>query len=231
MKVIFGGIYRNKKNYIYCDGNDQHYGYWIPAAAKDKDGSISYKMVDTYMVDNPCWGKVGMDKRLWYLEQANCGETSWQIYNGHKNYYYQNVVFLKSDELNENEWELIADLHDYEAIDDEASRDYHPNDLLKYVPLWNEDCYRWDWNGVGKIYVRKGARKDGWQVYNHAIDNIPLRVTYSGDLNELEKICNDVLDNMILARGQKKQVKNMIKKIKKYRKLMKEYESFCKELK
>lgn len=233
MKMIFGGIYRRKRA-TYDSLNNQRYDYYIPAAYKDPDsGEVKYKMVDTYMISRPCWGKLDdrtdMEKRLWYLEQANCGETSWKIFFGHRDYYYQNIVNLASDELNEEYWELIADLHDYEIISDEESLDYLAQDLLDRVPLWNEDTYRWHCGGVGKVYLRKGAKKDGWKVYCHAEDTYSFGMTGDWKLDALEKTCKDVLQNMSVVRGKKKRIKNTLRKIRKYRKLAKEYYEFCKQ--
>lgn len=231
MKMIFGGIYE-RKNAHYDYLNDQRYNYYIPVALKDKEsGKIQYKMVDTYMINRPNIDGKDMEQRLWYLEQANCGETSWRIFYGHQDYFYQNIVRLSSDELDENDWKLIADLHDYELISDDASRDYLEQDLLEYLPLWNEDCYRWNSGGVGRIYKRKGAKKDGWRVYSHASYKYDFKMASDWVLNELETVCKDVLQNMTLARGKKKIIKNEIKKIRKYRSLSKEYREYCNNLK
>jgi len=106
MKIIFGAVYRRQNS---DNRNDQHYHYYIPVAYK-KDEVTRYKMVDTYMVRNPCWGNTNYEKKLWYLEQANCGETSWQIFFGHHNYYYQNYYNIDSLELNDTDWEMVADV-------------------------------------------------------------------------------------------------------------------------
>lgn len=230
MKMIFGGIYE-RKNRCYSDLNSQRYDIYIPAAYKDKDGEIMYKMVDTYMVRNPCWGKVDMEKRLWFLEQANCGETSWEIFFGHNDYFYQNIVKLPTDELDEKDWELIADLHDYVMVGDDESNDYLEEDLLKYIPLWNEDTFRWHGYGVGKIYLRKGAKKDGWKRYCNALSQYNYGMTGDWKLNSLEKECKDILENMSLGYGKKKKIRNTLKEIRKYRKLSKEFYDFREKLK
>lgn len=231
MKMIFGGIYRRKKG-TFSFLNKQRYDYYIPVAYREKeDAPIQYKMTDTYMVPNPYLGdNATIEKRLWFLEQANCGETSGKIFWGHGEYFYQNIVVLSSDELDEDEWELVADLHEYSIISDEDAKDYSEKDLLKYVPLWNEDSYRWHSYGVGKIYLRKGAKKDGLKRYYHSLEQHSLTMNPLWDLDCLEKDCKDILKNMELPRGGKAEIKITLKKVRKYRKLAKEYKNFCDEL-
>lgn len=227
MKIIFGAIYRRKDAHA---GNDQSYDYYIPAARKTEEGKVLYKMVDTHMVSRPYLEKDNMENRLKYLEQANCGETSYKVFFGHQDYFYQNIVRLPNDELNENDWELIADLHDYEMISDRDAKDYLDKDLLKYVPLWDCDTYRYYGYFVGKIYLRKGAKRDGWQCYLHTLRDNEIELTSMWTLNDLEKNCKDILKKMSLGYGKKKIIQNTLKKIKKYRQLSKEYKEFCDKL-
>ena len=227
MKMIFGGVYERKGHDTY---NDQHYYIYIPVAYKDKDGIIHYRMVDTYEAEKLYGTAKTMEDRVKHLEQANCGESSWGIYHGPSNYYYQNYYNLPSDELDEKEWELLADLHDYKPVDDREVYDYLEEDKIMYVPLWQEDHYRWNGGGVGLHYVKKDAKKDGYSVYRNALSN------YSFDFDDwraktLEETCKDVLQNMALGYGKKKEIKNMLKKIKKYLQLSNEYDQFCKKLK
>jgi hypothetical protein len=227
IKIIFGAVYRRRGG---DSGNDQHYHYYIPVAYK-KDETTKYRMVDTYMVQNPCWGNTDYAKKLWYLEQANCGETSWQIFAGHREYYYQNYYDIGSLELDDAYWEMIGDLHEYRIISDGEAEEYTQEDLLKYLPLWNEDFYRWGSGLVGSCFVKKDAKKDGWLIYDKSLRYNNFGFTSSYRLNDLEKTCKDVLGNMKLGYGKKKKIKTMLKKIRKYRKLSREYDEFCKNLK
>lgn len=227
MKMIFGAVY----NRLISGGwNEQAYGVYIPVAWKDSEGKIRYRMTDTHMVENPCWVDKSMKKRLWYLEQANCGETSWMIYMGCNNYYYRNIVDLESDELSESEWKLIGDLHDYRLIDDNEANEYLDEDLISHCPLWHEDYYRWGSGRTGANYVKKIAKKDGYRYYRNALDNYSFGFASDWSLNELEKKCKEALATMTFDYGYKKKVKNTLKQIRKYRKLSKEYKKFCKEL-
>jgi len=227
MKVIFGAVYRRRNDDSI---NDQHYYYYIPVARHKVGETIKYKMVDTYMVNNPCWGKVDYEKKLWYLEQANCGETSYQIFGGHFNYYYQNYYAIQSLELDDNDWEMVADLHEYRMISDDEAREYLPEDLTMYLPLWNEDCYRWNSGAVGSCFVKKDAKKDGWRVYSKSLNDNGFSFKSYFYLNKLEQTCKDVLANMKLGYGKKKEIRMTLKKIRKYIKLSKEYDKFCKSL-
>ena len=226
MKVIFGAVYRK----IQDTNNDQHYHRYIPVAYKTEDGVIKYKMVDTYVIDKTYYGKVDYEKKIWYLEQANCGETSYRIYHSHHNYYYQNYYCIDSLELNEDEWELIADLHDYRIVGDDETRNYLQEDLVEYLPLWNEDNYRWGSGLVGSCFVKKSAMKDGWKVYQKSLIDNDFGFATEWKLEPLEKTCKEVLVNMKLARGHKAEIKRTLKKIRKYRELSKEYNKFCKAL-
>lgn len=226
MKIIFGGVYKRKCNDTY---NEQHYYIYIPVAYKNKDGVIRYRMVDTYEVERPFDAVRTMEDRIKYLEQANCGESSYAIYHGPSNYYYQNYYNLPNDELNEEEWELLADLHDYKPVDDREVYDYLKKDKIMYVPLWREDHYRWGSGCVGLHYVKKTAKKDGYSVYHNALSNYSFGFdNYYAE--RLEEICKDVLQNMVLGYGKKKEIKNMVKRIKKYLQLSNEYDQFCKKL-
>ena len=227
MKMVFGGVYRR----LRLTFNDQAYGIYIPVIWKDKEGGIHYRMVDTHMIQNPCWVDKSMSKRLWYLEQANMGETSWMIYMGCNNYYYRNVVDLTSDELSENEWELRGDLHDYKMVNDDEANEYLDEDLIERCPLWAEDYYRWGSGSVGPNFVRKDAKKDGYKYYSNALSNYGFGFDSDYRLNELERKCKEALTTMTLGYGKKKEIRNTLKKIRKYRKLSKEYDNFCKELK
>ena len=227
MKIIFGGVYKRKR---FDTRNEQHYYIYIPVAYKLQDGSIRYRMVDTHVINNPCWGKANMEKRIWYLEQANCGETSYRIYYGPSNYYYQNYYNLSSDELDENDWELLGDLHNYELVGDSGVHEYLKEDKLTYIPLWQEDNFRWGSGCVGCHYVKKDAKKDGYLVYRNALSNYSFGFS-DWQAKELGEICKNVLQNMALGYGKKKEIKNMLKKIRKYIKLSKEYDIFCQNLK
>jgi len=229
MKMIFGAVYY-RLNYKTDSLNNQQYGYYIPVMHVDKDGNKRYRMVDTYMIENTCWSDKSMAKRLWFLEQANGGETSSRIFYGCSNYYYRNVKDLPSDELDESEWELIGDLHNYNLVDDEEAREYLDDDVIRCCPLWNEDTYRWHFGGVGPNFVKKDAKKDGYLVYHNALDKYHFGFASDYYLNELEKICRDVLQNMALPRGSKTEIRKKIREIKKYRKLSKEFNEFYKEL-
>ena len=227
MKMMFGGVYKRKWDDTH---NDQHYYIYIPVIYKNDKGISYYRMVDTRVINNPCWGKIDMEKRLWYLEQANCGETSHKIFFNVYDYYYQNYYTLSSDELDEKEWELLADLHDYRLIDDNEVYDYLEEDKIMYIPLWNEDCYRWGSGCVGHHYVKKTAKKDGYSVYLNALSNYSFGFK-DWKAKTLEETCKNVLQNMALGYGKKKEIKNMLKKIKKYLQLSNEYDQFCKKLK
>ena len=187
-------------------------------------------MVDTYMIQNPCWVDKSMEKRLWFLEQANCGQTSSKIFYDCNNYFYRNIKDLNSDELDESEWELIGDLHDYRLVDDNEANEYLDEDLIRYCPLWNEDYYRWNSRWVGANYVKKTAKKDGYRYYRNALDNYSFGFTSDWRLDELEQKCKEALATMTFDYGYKKNVKNTLKEIRKYRKLAREYKIFCDNL-
>lgn len=228
-KMIFGAIYRRKHN---DKPNDQHYHIYIPVAYKDKDGIVQYRMVDTYEVKRPR-SKVGeteYDTKIKFLEQAYLGESSWNIFYGPCDYYYQNYYNIDSDELNDKEWELIADLRDYKIVSDGEAKEYLREDTLTYIPLWNEDHYRWSNGRVGRCFVKKDAQKDGWRIYNKALNDYPFGFESDYRLDKLEQTCKNVLDNMKIGYGKKKTIRNTLKKIKKYKKLSKEYDVFCKSL-
>lgn len=228
-KMIFGAVYRRKH---YDRPNDQHYHIYIPVAYKDKNGIVLYRMVDTYEVKRPS-SKVGeteYDTKIKFLEQAYLGESSWNIFYGPSDYYYQNYYNIGSDELNDNDWELIADLHHYKIVSDDEAREYSEDDTLTYIPLWNEDRCRWGSGMVGSCFVKNGAQKDGWRIYNKALDDYPFGFASDYRLDKVEQTCENVLDNMKLGYGKKKVVRNTLKKIKKYKKLSKEYDAFCKSL-
>ena len=226
MKMLFGGVYRRKWG---TPRNDQSYGLYIPVIKLRDDGIIGYRMVDTHMVRNPCWGKTDMEKRLWYLEQANRGETSGMIYYGPSNYYYSNYFELNSDELNENEWELVIDLHDCKIVDDRDANEYLEQDVVRYLPLWHEDNYRWSSGGVGCNYVKKNAQKDGYKVYLNGLRNYSFGFADYCARDTIE-VCEKVLQNMKVSYGKKKEIKKTIKKAKKYLKLSDEYYRYCAEL-
>ena len=229
MKIIFGAVYRRRN----CDNrNDQHYYCYIPVAIKDKNGTLSYRMVDTYETPRPSSrvNETEYETKIRFLEQANCGETSWSIFYGSSNYYYQNHYSLNSLELDENEWEMIADLHEYKIVSDDEAREYLEEDLLMCIPLWHEDSFRWSNGCVGRCFVKKDAKKDGWKIYSKCLDDNDFHFTSDYRLNTLEKTCKDVLANMKLGYGKKKEIKKTLKKIRKYKKLSKEYDEFCKNL-
>ena len=228
MKMIFGGIYRKLNN---CSYNDQQYGFYIPVIWKDKENGIHYRMVDTHMIQNPCWVDKSMTKRLWYLEQANMGETSWMIYMGCNDYYYRNIVDLTSDELSESEWKLLGDLHDYKMVNDDETNEYLDEDLIELCPLWHEDYYRWGSGMTGPNFVRKDAKKDGYSYYLNALSNYRFGFASDYSLKELEKRCKEALTTMTLGYGKKKEIKRTLKQIRKYRKLSKEFYNFCEGLK
>ena len=225
MKMLFGGIYTRKNETHY---NDQSYGIYIPVIYKEGE-KLRYRMVDTHMVENPCWGSDDMTKRIWYLEQADCGETSWKIFFGPSNYYYKNFFELESDELKDSEWELVADLHDYRIVDDIEVYDYLDEDVLIHMPLWDEDFYRWHSRGVGRNYVKKYAKKDGYKVFRNGLSNNSFGFSdYTA--RKMKDICEDVLKNMKVGYGKKKEIRDTIKRAKKYLQLSDEYYRFCASL-
>jgi len=227
MKAIFGAIYRRLND----SRNEQHYYLYIPVAYV-KDGTTRYKMVDTYEIPNPCWADESYEKKLWYLEQANCGETSAKIFYGPNDYYYQNYYELNSLELDDSVWKLVADLHDYRMIRDDEAREYLPEDLVMYLPLWLGDSYRWGTGGkVGRCFVKNNAQKDGWKIYIKSLADNDFHFTPDWRLKNLKETCKNVLANMKLGYGKKKEIKNTLKKLNKFSRLSKEYDNFCKNLK
>ena len=141
----------------------------------------------------------------------------------------KNIVNLSSDELSENTWELIADLHDYVIVGDDDSHDYAPEDVLRYLPLWNEDSFRWDTGLCGRMYLKKDAKKDGSHVYAHAKCDCSFGFASYSAMRFINT-CKDVLENMTVPRGMKKDIKLHIKEARKYLKLEREFNKFRKEL-
>lgn len=232
MKMLFGGVYKRKGNYFW---NEQMYGIYIPVIYIDKNGVKHYRMVDTYEVEKyfssvPAELKSDTEKAIWRLEQANCGETSWHIYTGPSNYYYKNCVDLINDELDENNWELIANLHDYIKINPIDAEEYSDEDLIEHIALFNEDGYSWNYGArYNCTYVKKDAVKNGWRMFQKAKNDHYLDFLSDWDIEKLINKCKECL-TMKLKYGQKSAIKRHIKKTKKYLKLKEEFDQFCKEL-
>lgn len=225
MKIKFGCVYKKLNDSF----NDQHYYIYVPVIWKDKEEKLHYRMVDTYEIGNPYETK-SMEERIKFLEQANQGETSWKIYHNCYDYYYTNYYELTSDELNDNEWKLICDLHDYKRISANDTNEYREEDVVRRLPLWNEDGYDWNYGeGYHCNYVRKDAKKDGTCVYINAMYSCNFEFTSDWKLDDFEKTCKECL-KMTLDRGYKTKIKKKLKEIKKYKELKKEFKDFQNKL-
>lgn len=154
-KIVFGGIYRCKTNYP-CDKygnqlNDQKYRIWVPVYYSFKDWQDKliegYGMIDTYQLDydisytnNKDIDYKNMSKFEIIVtnltELRNPDRGAWARRKT-SDYYYR--AFCELTNSNFNNFELIADLHDYK----ETSKPeyYNEEDTVTYLKLYHEHNY------------------------------------------------------------------------------------------
>ena len=181
-KLVFGGIYRAdpKEVGIYCSKyndrlNDQRYGWWIPAHAKDKNtGEDKYYMIDTYQISGDLYKKrYANNKEERYngllngLESLKNPDEGGNWASGMPfNYYYSAIVKLTDNNI--NTFKLKADLHDYEMSNEDECRNYNEEDVIRYLQLYNEHCY----SSGGIIVVKKNAETNYINKINAKISDI-----------------------------------------------------------
>lgn len=178
MKIKFGCIYRRLNNYSQ---NEQAYGYYIPACWVDENNHEHWRMVDTFMVQPYATIKT-LEQRRNFLLEANKGKSSYCIYWGPSNYYYSNYIQLKSDELDENDWEIVIDLTQCEKICPSSEVDeYETDDVTEKIPMYWEDSYSW-YSGPGNYYVKPGRQKSN-NAIAFGLRNKITNEVYLKDLN------------------------------------------------
>lgn len=201
-KIVFGGIYKCKTKYPcnkYGDSlNDQKYGVWVPIYYEYKDWQEKehkgYGMIDTYQLDydirstnNKDIDYTGMTNfeiivaNLTQLKNPANG-TSAKRKTG--DYYYS--AFCELTNSNFNDFELIADLHDYETTS--KPEYYNKEDTFSYLHLYREHAYP---DGIN--IVKKGAEVNyKYKITNKIYEN--KRYTYS-----LPNSINDYTKNELLS--------------------------------
>lgn len=232
--VVFGGLYDATGVWNYNNGlNDQCYNLAVPAV--DKNGDVW--MVDTWHIESG-WCTYSTNGAI----KTICGfgkNDDYIICCARYNSYYHNCMKIDSiDEL--NRFKLIADLHDYRALDThEDYRDYKNDDLLYGVRLYREHGFKWGYGTYSVRLVRKGAKKDPTKELERAISDMYSRFRYPScawksdieNLNKAEKKCiedgvltEELINKLHVVRSVNDKLDSMHNKICKYeKKLNKDY--------
>lgn len=205
-KIIFGGIYKCTNKYPcnkYGDQlNDQKYYTWVPVYYEYKDWQEKehkgYGMIDTYQIDRDVSYTNGKDidyknmtkleiitKNLTELSKPNKGYWAKRKTG---DYYYS--AFCELTDSNFDDFELLADLHDYETTS--KPEYYNKEDTITNLQLYREHAYPY-----GISVVKKNANVNyKYKISNKIYENrsgygfkIPssLNDSYINELLSLEK--------------------------------------------
>jgi len=243
-KIVFGGIYKCKNKYPcgkYGDAlNDQKYYTWVPVYYEYKDWQEKehkgYGMIDTYQIDYDIASARDKDidytsmtkleiitKNLTELSKPNKG---YWAKRKTRDYYYS--AFCELTDSNFKDFELIADLHDYEATS--KPEYYNKEDTITYLKLYREHAYPY-----GISIVKKDAKVNyKYKISNKIYENRgsygfrtpdSLNESYINELLTLEKEAIEKNQEY-----DKKQLDMFIKENEFLAKQRKAYNKFIKKL-
>ncbi|MCK4258733.1 MAG: hypothetical protein KAX49_07130, partial [Halanaerobiales bacterium] len=195
-KIVFGGVYKCKSKYPcdkYSDSlNDQKYYTWVPVYYKYKDWQDKehkgYGMIDTYQINYDI--KYKNEKDIDYTNMtefeviiANLTELS----KGNKgicamrktgDYYYS--AFCELTDSNFDDFELIADLHDYETTT--KPEYYNEEDVVTHLKLCSEHAYPY-----GIKIVKKGAEVNyEYKIRNKIYESQEFNYSKPSSINDYE---------------------------------------------
>ena len=196
-KIVFGGIYKCKTNYPcnkYGDSlNDQKYGVWVPIYYEYKDYQDKehkgYGMIDTYQLDYDI--RNTRDKDIDYTsmskfeiivknltELKNPKKGYWAKYKT-SDYYYK--AFCELTNSNFDDFELVADLHDYEVTT--KPEYYNEEDTITYLKLYQEHAYPY-----GIHIVKKDAEVNyKYKITNKICESRRFNYSKPSSINDYEK--------------------------------------------
>lgn len=213
MKIKFGAIYR-RKDIKY--NNSQAYGYWVPMKLNGK-----YKMVDTYQIettwDYPMRKMEGKIKFLEDMEEGPSAKINWQ----RPCYYYENEIFLSSDNLDDSIWEEVCDLHECALVASSDIPNYRSEDLFENIPLYREENYSWD-GDVGCTYKKKTTQINPDMVvfrYGHKVNEFVWN--NENAVNWEKTILEKALNNPLVTEETKNWGQAIIEKYKIKKKMFK----------
>lgn len=142
--------------YMYRCDNNQGYGYMIPV--KTSDG---WDFIDTYQLDIPSQKseETSDNASVRRIIELGHGEHDGYVSRASGSFYHRNAYFGK-DNVPVG-LELRFNLNDYNVVSYRECDDYNTCDVVRYVPLYHEQHYDWDWGKtLGLCFVRKNANKN-----------------------------------------------------------------------
>ena len=166
MDITFGGIYTENEKLrgvfprYYAQLNDQKQHYWFPIRVV-KDDSDNIFMLDTYQFEMPYECEKNYDKMIAYLKSLGEPNDNTWVKNKAYDYYYSAVI--KLDEKSIEAFDLVANLEEYEIVNEEQARYYDEKDVVRHVKFWN---YHRSGRGV---FIK---RKNAVLRYDLKIDNL-----------------------------------------------------------
>lgn len=175
MDIVYGGLYAVRPG---AWSNDQ--AYYLAVPIPDDKGNVW--MQDTYQLQRP--SKKQGDKSITdaaircITESFKPGYKGYAVTSAKCNYYYQNQMRITSQQQLDNNFKLICDLRDYEYLPDANPEDYQDSDAVKYVKLFNEHGYSWDYGAVGVTLIRKGAKKKSELVLKRLLGEYEATLTF-----------------------------------------------------
>lgn len=164
-KIKFGAVYTADPsavgiyypNYIN-DLNDQRYNFWIPAHYK-KDNNDAYYMIDTYQIKRELYEDIYTYDKEKYMQSLLNGLMRLKDPEDGGNYacrmpydYFYSAIVKITDE-NINIFKEVCNLEEYRLSDEDESRYFNEEDVVKYLKLFNEHKYP-----TGITIVKKDAK-------------------------------------------------------------------------
>ena len=139
--------------YEHHFSNNQAYGYSVPVKT-----SREWDLIDTYQLSHPSY-KDGetLDPSVRRVIELAITDHDFYASRCANDFYHRNIVCNVTSPR--EDYVLVGNLDDFRIGSDREADDYDLTDVLRYIPLYFEQHYSWNFNrAMGLTFIKKEAR-------------------------------------------------------------------------
>lgn len=135
-------------------GNDQSYGVCVPVRT-----SRGWDLIDTYQIDHVCMRGGETADEASIRRVIELAKTEHDHYVRRRTYEFYHHNGLTDITGPRRDFTLICNLTEMRVVGDREAEDYDPEDVVRHVPLYNEQHFSWSLGRtMGLTLVRRDAK-------------------------------------------------------------------------
>ena len=119
-------------------GNDQSYGVCVPVRT-----SRGWDLIDTYQIDHVCMRGGETADEASIRRVIELAKTEHDHYVRRRTYEFYHHNGLTDITGPRRDFTLICNLTEMRVVSDREAEDYDPKDVVRHVPLYNEQHFAW----------------------------------------------------------------------------------------